>query len=78
MVSSVARWRPGRTETLFLLAILDAGGVGEQRILAMVLGEMALIETADEGDGEFPLARFVDIEDIDHVAAAIGDAELFD
>ena len=38
----------------------------------MILREMTLIEAADEGDGEFPLASFVYVEDVDDVVAAIG------
>ena len=65
-------------EMLFLLAILHTLGIGKKRILAMVLGEMAFVEPADEGDGEFPLASLIDVEHIDNIATAVGDAELFD
>ena len=60
----------------------DAGGieaaarrVGEERILLVELRELLFHHAADEHDGQHPLARFVSAHHVDHVAAAVLEAQ---
>ncbi len=60
-----------RAEGEAFLAEGEAEGIREERVRAGAAGEFAFEQAADEDDGEFPLAGFLHVEDMDDAAAGI-------
>ena len=82
---SGARCRHLEQEPFFELAIrgrpqprAPSRRIVEQRVLAMILGKVALHQPANKDDGQLPLTRFEYIQNVYHVPAAVGNAQRFE